>query len=87
MSQHYGQDISYKIIQIFGLCTLEKVDSIVWELFSRESDSTFTNVCLSVRPSVCQEAKPLNSLNPSSFIIQPSSFIHSSFIPPSFRDF
>ena len=38
---------------------------------------------MSVRPSVCQSAKPLNSLKSSSFIIYPSSFfIHpsSSFI-------
>ena len=30
---------------------------------------------LSVRPSVCSSAKPLNSLKSSSFIIHPSSFI------------
>ena len=54
-------------------------------IFSRESDSTITNVCSFVRLS----AKPLNSLKSSSFIlhhssffIHPSSFIilHSSFI-------
>ena len=39
--------------------------------FSRESNSTFTNV----RQSVCQEAKPLNSLKSSSFIIHHSSFV------------
>ena len=47
-------------------------------IFSRESDSTITNVCPFVRSS----AKPLNSLKSSSFIIHPSSFIifHSSII-------
>ena len=53
-------------------------------VFSRESDSTITNV----RTSVCHKSKPLNSLKSSSFIIHPSSFcIHpSSFIlhPSSF---
>ena len=49
--------------------------------FSRESDSTFTNV---VRPSVCLFViKTLNSLKSSSFIIlhhSSSFFIHLSFI-------
>ena len=47
-------------------------------VFSRKSDSTTTNVCLS--------PKPLNSLKSSSFFIHPSSFfIHTSsfFIHPS----
>ena len=48
--------------------------------FSRESNSTITNVHLLVCPSVCLSANPLNSLKSSSFIIQPSSF----FIHPSF---
>ena len=53
-------------------------------IFSHESDSTITNVCL----SVCHKSKPINSLKSSSFIIHSSSFIilHSSFILPSFCD-
>ena len=53
--------------------------------FSRESNSTITNACPSVRPS----PKPLNSLKWSSFIIHPSSFfIHpSSFIILHFATF
>ena len=49
--------------------------------FSRESDSTITNVCLFVRLSVCLSIS--NSLKSSSFIIHPSSFFiifHSSFL-------
>ena len=39
-------------------------------------------VCSSVCPSVCSSSKPLNSLKSSSFVINPSSFIilHSSFL-------
>ena len=51
-------------------------------VFSRESDSTITNVCPSVRSSVCHKAKPFNSLKSSSFI-HPSLFfiiLHSSFL-------
>ena len=40
-------------------------------IFSRESDSTFTNV---IYPFVCLSSKPLNSLKSSSFILHPSSF-------------
>ena len=48
-----------------------------WAVFSRESDSTITNVC----SSVCLLSKPLNSLKSSSFIIHHFSFIlHSTFI-------
>ena len=39
-------------------------------IFSRESDSTITNVSVS--------AKPLNSLKAASFIIDHSSLIHPS---------
>ena len=60
-------------------------------IFSCESDSTITNVCLFVCLFVCLSAKPLNinSLKSSSFIIHPLSFfihpssffiLHSSFV-------
>ena len=53
-----------------------------WHIFSRESDSTITNVRSLVCPSVRHKSKPLNSLKSSYCIIHPSSFIilHSSFI-------
>ena len=44
---------------------------IALSIFSRESDSTITNV----RPSVSHKAKPPNSLKSLSFILHPSSFI------------
>ena len=52
------------------------------QIFSRESDSTITNV----HPSVYLSSKPLCSLKSSSFIILHSSFIYPSsfFIHPSF---
>ena len=60
---------------------LQGVPKRIWALSSFEfsvakatlhsQTSVRSFVCL----SVCQEAKPLNSLNPSSFIVQPSSFI------------
>ena len=58
-------------------------------LFSRESDSTITNVCSFVRsfvrPSVCKTPQQLEIiiLHPSSFFIHPSSsfiILHSSYI-------
>jgi len=58
---------------------------VLW-IFSRESDSTITNVCSFVRPSV-RNQNPSTAWNhhPSSFIIHPSSFfIHSFFINSSF---
>ena len=64
-----------------------------WPLFSRDSDSTFTNVqssirlfvCLSVinqNPSTARNHHPSSfNLHPSPFFIHPSSiFIHPSFI-------
>ena len=67
---------------------------VVSIIFSRESNSTITNVCSSVSLS----AKPLNSLkslsyitnhssffiHPTSFFIHPSFILHSSIIHPSF---
>ena len=82
-------------------CSLGSSDHIQG-LFSRESDSTFTNVCLSVCPSVIKTPQHLEIIILHSFILPLSSFFihtsfilhsffiilhHSSFILPSFRDF
>ena len=59
-----------------------KCSSVLKVFFSRKSDSTITNVCPFIRPSVRHKSKPINSLKSSYCIIHPSSFIilHSSFI-------
>ena len=69
--------------KFLALLSLKRISPYI---FSRESDSSFTNV----RSFVCQSQKPFNSLKSSSFIIYLSSFIilhYFSFILPSFRDF
>merc|ERR1711862_953989 len=58
----------------------------ILHLFSRKGDSTYIHKCpfvrSSVRQSVSQSQKPLNSLKSSSSIIHPSTLIifHSSFL-------
>ena len=57
-------------------------------IFSRESDSTITNVRPSVSQSVSHKAKHPNSLKLSSLIFHPSSFIlHPSSFHPHFATF
>ena len=48
----------------------------IWSVFSCKSDSTITNVCSSVRPSVTKTPQQLEIIHPSSLIILHSSFLH-----------
>ena len=73
--------ITYKGWKLKNFPTFWRLNFFILTIFfSRESDSTITNVC----QSVSQSQKPLNSLKSSSFIIHSSSFF---IILPSFRNF
>ena len=79
------------LLEILTSHWLRGVYFIKWINFSWESNSTFTNVCWSVCPSVCLSGSETPQqleiiiLHQSTFILHHSSFIlHSSIIHPSF---